>query len=99
MDTHGSVTPDPTGPWLEIAFIQGDDYAAVADMGTAELAAHLLSIGSDDARMFPIGPWGSLDAVTEVEVDGTVYVLSVNYRVGYAGLCRYVGADAKGGSL
>ncbi len=101
--------PDPiTGPWQEVAFVQGDDYAAAADMGTAELAAHLLSIGSDDARMFPIGrrpapsmryvdlgawgPWGTSDTVTEVTFGDAVYVLSVNCRAGYAGLCRYVGA-------
>lgn len=93
--------PDPiTGPWSEIAFIQGDDYAAVADMRTGELASHLLDIGgyADTVRVFPVGPWGSSDTVTEVTVNGTVYVLSVNYRAGYAGLSRYIGTGTKDGA-
>lgn len=89
---------DPAGPWVSIAFLDGDDYAAArdeaedADDTTQALAEHLAQWESGDeadaAQTRDVAPWGSLDRLHPVTVCGVEYVLAVDDTHGYASLNR-----------
>jgi hypothetical protein len=67
-----------------IAFVQGEDYDEIADMGVQEMADHLRQWDYGDeieSRYSP--PWGESDRLYQID-DGEV--LAVNHGCGYASL-------------
>ncbi|WP_141564264.1 hypothetical protein [Mycolicibacterium palauense] len=80
------------GPWVDVVFLQGDDYDEIADMGIDEMAAHMAQWDdgqeTDYAHTREVASWGSDDRLYEVNVDGIDYVMSANYGLGYASLNR-----------
>ena len=76
------------GPWADVVFADGDDYSECADMGIDEMADYLAQWDygqeTDDAHTRDAYPWGSSDHVYRVGQ----YVLTANYRLGYASLNR-----------
>ncbi|ALA48194.1 hypothetical protein AU152_gp81 [Mycobacterium phage Phlei] len=78
--------------WVNIVFLQGDEYDNIADMSIEELVGYLAywDYGSetDFADTRDGEPWGSADDLYEVEDCGTTYTLSINRAIGYVGLHR-----------
>ncbi len=89
---------DPAGPWVDIVFVDGDDYDAAVDAandagGSIDAVAEYLSqwdygTETDDAHTRDTAPWGAADTLHPVTVDGLDYVLTVNHRIGYYSLNR-----------
>lgn len=80
---------DTTGPWVDVVFMQGEEYSDIADMGLDEMVDYLSQWDygdeTDAAHTHEHEHlWGSADAVTVVGE----YVLSQNHRLGYVGLSR-----------
>ena len=81
--------------WVDVVFVQGDDYTKIADMGVDEMAAHLIQWDygqeTDDAHTHwvPVSE-NSLtgDRVHRVRFHDLEYTLNVNHPHGYAGLSR-----------
>ncbi|ATN94074.1 hypothetical protein J4U01_gp084 [Mycobacterium phage Kumao] len=78
--------------WVEAAFIQDSEYAAVSDLGIQELAEHLAQWDygdeTDYAHTRDGEPWGTSDYTHNVNVGGLDYVLAINNAFGYASLNR-----------
>ena len=78
--------------WVDVVFMQGDDYNEVADLGIDEMAAHMAQWDyghdTDFAHTRDGAPWGPADRLYEVNLDGLDYVLTVNHPEGYASLNR-----------
>ncbi len=79
---------DYDGPWVGVVFADGDDYSEVQDMGIEEMSDYLsqwdMGDETDGAHTRDTYPWGSGDHVYMVGQ----YVLTANYRLGYASLNR-----------
>lgn len=78
--------------WVDVVFMQGDDYDEIADYGIQEMADYMAQwdygYGTDAAHTRDEKPWGSSDREYQVTVGATPYVLAVNYGLGYASLNR-----------
>ena len=78
--------------WVDVVFMQGDDYNEVAELGIDEMAAHMsqwdYGHDTDFAHTRDGAPWGPADRLYEVNLDGLDYVLTVNHPVGYVSLNR-----------
>lgn len=78
--------------WVDVVFMQGDDYNEVADMGIDEMAEHMAQwdygYETDLAHTRDTAPWGTDDRLYEITTGGLDYVLTVNHRMGYASLNR-----------
>lgn len=83
---------DTTGPWVDVVFIDGDEYDEIADLGIDEMAEYLTQWDQGDetdmAHTRDEAPWGSSDRVYEVSIEGLDYVLTINHSLGYASLNR-----------
>lgn len=81
-----------TEQWVDVIFIQGDDYYEISDYGIQEMAEHLAQwdygTETDYAHTCAGKPWGSSDREYDVTVGGLDYVLAVNHSWGYASLNR-----------
>lgn len=102
MDVSGktiNVVPENIGrkvseKWVDIVFVQGDDYNKIADMGVDEMAAYLTQWDygqeTDDAhtRSVPVSESTGADRVHRVRFHDLEYTLNVNHPHGYAGLSR-----------
>lgn len=79
---------DYDGPWVDVVFADGDDYSEVQDMGIEEMTDYLSQWDygqeTDDAHTRDTYSWGNSDHVYMVGQ----YVLTANYRLGYASLNR-----------
>ena len=79
--------------WVDVVFVDGDDYDDIADMNIQDMAeylAHFWDNGTetDLARTRTGKPWGSSDRTHDVVVGGVSYVLAINTALGYASLNR-----------
>ena len=81
--------------WVDVVFVQGDDYTKIADMGVDEMAAHLAQWDygqeTDDAHthFVPVSETNAkADRVYQVRFHDLEYTLNVNHSFGYAGLSR-----------
>jgi len=78
--------------WVDAAFLQGDDYDEIADLGIDEMAEYLSQWDygdeTDAAHTTDEPSWGSSDRTYKVSVGGLDYVLAVNHGLGYASLNR-----------
>lgn len=76
--------------WVNVVFIQGDEYDEIADFGIQEMAEYLSQWDygdeTDAAHTRDEAPWGTSDRTYEVSVGGLEY--TVNYGLGYASLNR-----------
>lgn len=79
-------------PWVDVVFLQGDDYDEIADMGIDEMAEYMAQWDYGDETDFAhtrdSAPWGSSDREYNVSVGGLDYILAVNHPLGYASLNR-----------
>ena len=70
--------------WVDVVFMQGDDYNGVSDLGIDEMAAHMAQWDyghdTDFAHTRHGAPWGPADRLYEVNLDGLDYVLTVISR-------------------
>ena len=78
--------------WVDVVFMQGDDYSEVADLGIDEMVAHMAQWDygqeTDYAHTREGAPWGVADRLYEVSLSGIDYTLAVNHPEGYASLNR-----------
>lgn len=78
--------------WVDVVFMQGDDYTEVADLGIDEMVAHMAQWDygqeTDYAHTRDEAPWGPADRLYEVNLGGIAYTLTVNHHEGYASLNR-----------
>lgn len=83
---------DTTGTWVDVVFVQDDEYHQIADMGIDEMAAYLAQWDygqeTDDARTRDEQSWGTADREYAVNVDGQDYILAINHPMSYASLNR-----------
>jgi hypothetical protein len=78
--------------WVDVVFLQGDEYDEISDFGIQDMADYLAQWDygdeTDAAHTLADKPWGSSDREYEVTSGGLDYVLAVNYGLGYASLNR-----------
>lgn len=93
------VVPENVGQklsekWVDVVFVQNDDYNKIADLGVDEMVAYLsqwdYGTETDDAHTHPrhVPELPTQDSVHQVSINGVQYTLNVNHRFGYAGLSR-----------
>lgn len=93
------VVPENVGrklseKWVDVVFMQGDEYNKIADLGIDEMVAYLsqwdYGTETDDAHTFckVLPDLPTSDRVYEVSINGVKYTLNVNHPHGYAGLSR-----------
>ena len=79
---------DYDGPWVDVVFADGIDYEECSHMDIGPMADHLAQWDfgqeTDDAHTRDAYSWGNSDHVYMVGQ----YVLTANYRLGYASLNR-----------
>lgn len=102
MDASGKtlhVVPENVGrklseKWVDVQFVQGDEYNKIADFGIDEMVAYLsqwdYGTETDDAHTFckVLPDLPTSDRVYEVSINGVRYTLNVNHPHCYAGLSR-----------
>lgn len=78
--------------WVDVVFLQGEEYDEIADMGIQEMADYMAQWDygheTDAAHIYDEKPWGSVDYTYEVKSGGTDYVLAINHPLNYASLNR-----------
>jgi len=78
----------------ELSFIQGEDVpSGFFDWGIAEQMAHLLDLSKyrdiTEKDFTKVKPWGGEDTILEFpNQPGGALIMSLNFRLGYAGLTR-----------
>lgn len=81
-----------TDQWVDVVFIDGEDYDEIADMGIDEMAEYLSQWDygdeTDMAHTRDGQPWGLSDREYPITVGGLDYILAVNHPLGYASLNR-----------
>lgn len=93
------VVPENVGQkiaekWVDVVFVQGEDYDKIADLGVDEMVAYLsqwdYGTETDDShtRWRVLPEPATSDRVYQVGINGVQYTLDVNHPHGYAGLSR-----------
>lgn len=91
-------TIDRTGPWVSVAFMDGDDYETMIDAtndngGSTGAAVEYLAqwdygTETDEAHTTDGAQWGPDDTAHEVTFGGIDYVYATNHYMGYVSLNR-----------
>ncbi|WP_104183793.1 hypothetical protein [Mycobacterium avium] len=78
--------------WVDVVFVQGEEYDAIAELGIQEMAEYLAKWDygqeTDDAHTHDEKPWGTRDWECEVSVGGLDYILAYSHQYGHASLNR-----------
>lgn len=81
-----------TDQWVDVVFLQDEEYDEIADMSIEEMADYMAQwdygTETDAAHIYNGQPWGVVDLEYEVSVGATDYVLAINRSLGYASLNR-----------